>query len=224
MSNNRVSSSTFLGRFVARDQALRYRDRYRTGRHARVDKLERAALRGLMADLDPLHRVLDLPSGTGRLSAVLAEFADRVTLADGSNTMLQIAREDLNGLPADYIQTGVEDIALKSASIDLVFCHRLLNHVKDVALRARMFHELTRVAGRYVLLSCYAPSFRNRLRRWGERCFVRRHRSEKRSIDLAEILELANSNGLSLVRRWTIRRIPAGEFLLFEHHSRPAYV
>ncbi|MBN1492213.1 MAG: class I SAM-dependent methyltransferase [Phycisphaerae bacterium] len=121
MSHDRVSSSTFLGRFVARDQGLRYRDRYRTGRHARVDRLERAALRELMADLGTLHRVLDLPSGTGRLSAVLAEFADRVTLADGSSTMLQIAREDLNGLPADYIQTDLESLALNAGSVDLVF-------------------------------------------------------------------------------------------------------
>ena len=89
MNPSPTDTDAFHARFLTRAQALQYRDRYITGRRARIDRMEREALRRLLAGIGPLAAALDLPSGSGRLSPVLAEFAGRVVLADASPEMLR---------------------------------------------------------------------------------------------------------------------------------------
>lgn len=214
--SNKQAPDEFVERFMDRKAAQRYHDRYLSGRHARVNHKERAALRELLGTMPRLEVILDLPSGTGRLGDLLAEFADRVILADSSPIMLEIAREDL-GDKAEYLQTNAEKIDLPTDSVDLVLCHRLLNHVPDPDGRARMTRELARVSRRYVVISCYPPGIRTRVRRIARK-LMGRAPSTKRPASLQEYIDLAAQAGLRPIRRSVLRRIPStAEFVLFEH-------
>ncbi|HOQ88478.1 MAG TPA: hypothetical protein PLQ89_22470, partial [Phycisphaerae bacterium] len=94
MADQAPQQAEFVERFLDRKAVERYRDRYRTGRHARVNQMERAALRDMLGSLGRLTTALDLPCGTGRLGDLFAQIADRVILADSSQLMLEVARED----------------------------------------------------------------------------------------------------------------------------------
>ena len=206
----------FQSRFESRSQAERYRDRYKTGRRARMDCMERAALRRLLHGIDDVEVALDLPSGTGRLSPVVAEFAERVILADSSEDMLAVARDDLPDLPAEYLQTDAQEIRLADRSVDLVFSHRFLNHIYDPGERARILGELARVSRRYLALSYYAPSIR-----WHWRWLIKRLVGKGQMCDriptARHLLVETSAAGLRPLRRTTLRRFPlTAAFFLFE--------
>ncbi len=209
-------TDAFHARFLTREQALHYRDRYITGRRARIDGMERAVLRRLLEGIGPLAVALDLPSGTGRLSPVLAEFASRVILADASPQMLEIAREDLPTLPADYLQTDAEQIALPDGSVDLAFSHRFLHHIHTAATRMRVFREFARVSRRYVVLSYYTPGFRDRFEWWQRRLFRPAAAGDRPALRRQFLDEVAAA-GFELRRTETLRRFPLrAMFCLFE--------
>lgn len=215
MQENSLSATEFTDRFLERKNAERYRDRYRSGRHARINELEQNSLRKLLSGLGNLDVALDLPSGTGRLAGVLGEYADRVILADTSPVMLEFARANL-GDAAEYLRTNAEAIGLPAESVDLVFCHRLLNHVPDPGVRARIMTELARVSRRYVVVSCYPPGLRTRFKVFIRTLFgSTSSRRERGSLD--EYIELAVAAGLRLAGRSRFRRPPyTAEFVLFE--------
>jgi SAM-dependent methyltransferase len=209
-------TDAFHARFLTRAQALHYRDRYVTGRRARIDGLERAALRRLLRGIGPLAAALDLPSGTGRLSPVLGEFASRVVLADASPEMLQLAREDLPTLSADYVLTDAERIDLPDGSVDLAFSHRFLHHIHTAATRMRIFRELARVSRRYVVLSYYTPGFRDRFRWWKRRLLSPAKAGDRPALRRQFLDEVAAA-GFKLRRTETLRRFPLrAMFCLFE--------
>ncbi len=206
----------FQRRFESRSQAERYRDRYKTGRRARMDRIERAALRQLLHGIDDVEVALDLPSGTGRLSPVVAEFAKRIILADSSEDMLAVARDDLPDLSAEYLQTDAQDIRLADDSVGLVFSHRFLNHIFDPAERARILGELARVSRRYVALSYYAASIRWRWRRLIKRLLGQSQTCDRVPTARQFLVEASNA-GLKPVRRTILRRFPlTAVFFLFE--------
>ncbi|HON67910.1 MAG TPA: methyltransferase domain-containing protein [Phycisphaerae bacterium] len=216
MADQAPQQAEFVERFLDRKAVERYRDRYRTGRHARVNQMERAALRDMLGSLGRLTTALDLPCGTGRLGDLFAQIADRVILADSSQLMLEVAREDLGDGKYEYLQTHAEQIALPNDGVDVVFCHRLLNHIPDPAVRARIVQELARVSRRYVLLSCYPPGLRTRLK-LTLRNLLGMHDPAKQPATITEYIDLAQRNGLRVVRRHVLRRLPVtAELVLFE--------
>lgn len=208
--------SVFNDRFVTRAQAERYRDRYRTGRRVRIDRLERAALRRLLQGIDRVSVAMDIPSGTGRLTPLLGEVADRVILADGSRTMLELAREDLPDLKADYLETDAQNIALESESVDLAFCHRFLHHIHEKGARALVFRELARVSRRYVVISYYTPGFRDRWR-WLQSCVTPGAQHRDRPVTRRRFFVEAARAGLRPQKTQVLRRFPlTALFCLFE--------
>lgn len=219
MHNENRSGAEFVDRFMDRKAAERYRDRYRSGRHARINQIEQQSLRSLLDGLKKLEVAMDLPCGTGRLAKVLGEYAGRVVLADTSPLMLELAREEL-GEAAEYIQTNAEAINLPAGSVDLVFCHRLLNHVPDLAARARIMAELARVSRHYVVISCYPPGLRTRFKMLIRGLFGSTAKQRERgSVD--EYIALAQTAGLRLAKRSRFRRPPyTAEFVLFERVER----
>jgi ubiquinone/menaquinone biosynthesis C-methylase UbiE len=206
----------FVERFMDRRAAERYRDRYRSGRHARVNQMEQTALRELLRPVGRLNAAMDLPCGTGRLAAVLRETADRIILADSSPIMLELAREEA-GEAAEYLQTNAEQIDLPTGSVDLVFCHRLLNHIPDSEARARIVKELARISRKYVAISCYPPGLRTRFKTL-VRKLVGAAASANKQASLDEYITLAAAAGLKPAGRTVFRRPPyQAQFVLFEH-------
>jgi ubiquinone/menaquinone biosynthesis C-methylase UbiE len=211
-------TAKFQDRFLTRQQAERYRDRFRS-RRARIDRVERVALREILAPLGRVAVALDLPSGTGRLAPVLAEVAERLILADGSPVMLELAREDFPTLPAEILQTDAQHIKLAEASVDLVFSHRFLGHIYNIADRTNILKELARVTRHYVVLSFYRPSLRSRWRQWLKRLLSGRA-NPAGPMTVPEFLAEVQAAGLVLRQTRWLRRFPSpSAFFLFERIS-----
>ena len=212
--------AAFDQRFVERRQAERYRDRYRTGRRVGVHERECAVLRTLLSGVGRLATAMDLPCGTGRLSAIVGEHADRMILADSSLVMLELAREEPELARMEFLQADATKITLPDGAVDLVFCHRMLPHIYDRARRVCILGELARVARRYVVLSFYPPGWRRRLKWWFKSLLGRVQKCDQQAT-MSQFLSEAGSAGLHVRRRETLRRFPAGAFFLLEKDSRP---
>lgn len=116
-----------------------------TATHRREERCIRKALAGLGAGA----RVLDLPSGTGRLLPLLREMGFQVTEADSSPHMIEQARlyaedrglsEGTEFLVEDALATRFADDAF-----DAVLCNRLFHHFREADVRQRCLRELSRI-------------------------------------------------------------------------------
>lgn len=217
MTNQATNDSVqFQTRFHQRQQAIRYRDRFRPGgKHEQMHHKEVAILRNLLGKAGKMELAMDLPAGTGRLTPVLAEFASRVILADASDVMLEIAKEDNPKLPAVYLVTSAEKIDLPNGAVDLLFCHRFLHHINQPDLRQRIFHEMARVSRRYVLVSYYAAGFRSRIK-WRVKSLVGLADRNSKPATMEQFFAEADAAGLKLAAQETLRKYPPGIFCLFE--------
>jgi ubiquinone/menaquinone biosynthesis C-methylase UbiE len=211
----RQDSPGFDARFVTRAQGERYRDRWKSGRRAERNRRECAALSRLLAGMGRLGKVLDLPSGTGRLSGVLANHAERIILADSSTVMLDLAREQPPGIPAEYLHTEAEHVSLADQSVNLVFCHRFLPHIYDCGLRLKILAELRRVTDKYVVLSFYPPGLRSRIK-WSLRSLFGRAIRANQLSSTRQFLAETAASGLKPVRESALRIFPRAAFHLFE--------
>ena len=217
MTSDTDDCSAFNARFIEREQAERYRDRYRIGRRARIDSREREVLRDLLEAVGHVSVALDIPGGTGRLTSLIAEISDRVILADRSPVMLEVAREDLLAIHAEYLETDAQSISLETGSVDLVFSHRFLHHIHDGEARARVFREFARVSRRYVVVSYYTPGFRDRFRYACSRAIPGAARRD-RPATVARFFEEAAAVGLVPKHVRFLRRFPLKAlFCLFDH-------
>ena len=111
---------------------------------------QQMASRALALAGDPAT-VLDLPCGTGRFWPLLARKQDRTILAaDNSEAMLAVAQEVNPPELLARVKTfpcSAFDIQLENASVDHIFCMRLLHHItrsKDRLAILREFHRVTR--------------------------------------------------------------------------------
>jgi len=119
--------------------------------------------------------VLDLPCGAGRFWPVLTENPKRVVIAaDNSTDMLAVARSMQPPELLDRVQTmqtSAFAIDLPDASVDSVFCMRLMHHVGESEHRQLMLREMHRVSRDTLILSLWVDG---NLKAW------RRRRLEER--------------------------------------------
>lgn len=107
----------------------------------------------------PLGRLTDIGTGTGRMIELLARQADKALGVDRSPEMLRLARAKLMeaGLMAAELRQGdLNDLPLESESADTVLLHQVLHYLPapEVAI-----NELARVVapGGRVLIIDFAP-------------------------------------------------------------------
>lgn len=209
-------SDVFQTRFQERAAVQHYRDRFRPGgKYEQKHNNEASALRTLLSTVGAVDLGMDLPAGTARLTPVLAEFARRVIVADASNVMLEVAKEDNPSLPADYLRTDAENIQLPCNAVDVIFCHRLMNHIYHPTLRATIFSELARVTRRYLIITYSSPGIRTRLRYRIKRLLGLVHR-ESRPVSLAQFKNETSTAGFRVVRQHITRQQPLSMMCLFE--------
>lgn len=103
--------------------------------------------------------ILDVPSGTGRLSAALDAYGEPVTSVDLSSAMLS----DRGG--ARRVRASVFQLPFADGSFDVVVCCRLLHHLHEATDVARATRELLRVSSRLVIASFWDASSLPALRR-----------------------------------------------------------
>ncbi|MGD0377186.1 MAG: class I SAM-dependent methyltransferase [Streptosporangiaceae bacterium] len=86
---------------------------------------------------------VDVGGGYGRLSVVLADYADKVTLAEPSRQQLELASSFLARHPAiDCRRMTASELEFPDASTDLVTMIRVMHHLPDPA---KEFAEVSRI-------------------------------------------------------------------------------
>lgn len=198
-------------RWAARDVARHYRqERFgaRSGRDpAAVRRIIGRALVAAERRL-PVERVLDVPSGTGRLRPVLEALAERYVAADASRAMLAEA-------PArGGLQAALPRLPFASASFDVVVCCRLLHHFEDPAAVLAALRELLRVSRGLVVASFWDSAS---WPAWKRRHGRTRRREGRIARSRAELERLARAAGAREVRfRPPLRFLAQQTFVVLE--------
>jgi ubiquinone/menaquinone biosynthesis C-methylase UbiE len=125
-------------------------------------------------------RAADIGGGYGRLSVVLAEFADKITLVDSSSQQLALAADFLVDHP------GVEKRLMDAASLDfpdacfdLVAMIRVLHHLPDPGAELGEVHRILRSGGAAVVEVANIAHALNRVKH-----MVRRERLPVAAVDI----------------------------------------
>jgi len=122
------------------------------------------AIRRLLGDRKFAHAV-DVGGGFGRLSVVLAEYSDRVTLVEPSLKQLELARTFLARYPAiDRRQMTATEMDFPDASADLVAMVRVMHHLPDPAAEFAEVSRILRPGGYALIEAANAAHAVNRLR------------------------------------------------------------
>jgi ubiquinone/menaquinone biosynthesis C-methylase UbiE len=177
--------------------AAAYRHKYERSLARRLsNRRELAMVRAALARAGTKGRVLDCPTGAGRLVPTLLAVADHVTGADMSPAMIVEATEAL----APALEAGRLDLLVASSdalpfeddAFDTAVCHRLLHHMPDAEERGATLRELARVAARRVICS-FSDDTTPKARRQRRRGVHRRRHPLQPEVFLAE----ARAAGLS---------------------------
>jgi len=135
-------------------QSLKYQQRKPAKHRAEMRLIDRG-----FAQIPKSHRVFDAPCGGGRVTVHLARQGYAVTAADLSDSMIEIARENIarEGLTCPVEKQDLERLTLPDRAFDTVVCFRLFHHFPNVEIRRRVISELCRVADQFVVLSYFSP-------------------------------------------------------------------
>lgn len=115
---------------------------------------------------EPLGRVLDIGTGTGRMAELFAGSADHILALDKSPAMLRVARarlQHLGGGRIEMVQGDFTDLPLPAASVDTVLFHQVLHFAQDPAEALREAARVTREGGRIAIVD-FAAHQREELR------------------------------------------------------------
>jgi ArsR family transcriptional regulator len=125
--------------------------------HAPEAVVEAAVLNALGPK--PIHNLVDLGTGTGRMLQLLAPRASRTVGLDASHAMLSVARANLEkaGLPRLELRQGdIYAPPFPRDTFDLVIIHQVLHYLDDPARAIREAARLVAPGGR-ILVVDFAP-------------------------------------------------------------------
>ncbi len=152
---------SYESRFQNQSNAQDYRDRFERPTHRHINRREQRALSKILCQLEPsqLKSILDMPSGAGRFLPTLLHPGRTIIEIDVSHEMLQLSSERIsgqsNGANLYWLQGDAFKLPLADASIDCIFCNRLLHHFRTTEQRLKILRELHRVSRRYVIVSFF---------------------------------------------------------------------
>jgi ubiquinone/menaquinone biosynthesis C-methylase UbiE len=119
---------------------------------------------------DPIERVLDVGTGTGRMLQLFADRAERAVGLDTSHSMLSVARANLERAAVasgasnwELRQGDVHSPPLEAASFDLVVIHQVLHYLDDPARALAEASRLVAPGGRLLVVD-FAPHHHDFLR------------------------------------------------------------
>jgi ubiquinone/menaquinone biosynthesis C-methylase UbiE len=137
-------------------RARLYAERFETGSRRGINEREQRAVAKIFDALPDCRSVVDVPSGAGRFAKVLARDRELIE-ADVAFEILEFAREraESASLPVRFVQSDAAKLPLADASVDAVFCNRLLHHILKSAEREVFLREFHRVTRRYVVISFF---------------------------------------------------------------------
>jgi len=195
--------------------------------HSPDRKVEQALVEALETCLDnetaqapgaePLGRLLDIGTGTGRMAELFAPMASHIVALDKSLEMLRIARARLQRLPAERIeivQGDFSDLPFADASFDTVLFHQVLHFAQAPEQAIIEAARVTREGGRIAIVD-FAAHGREELR---ERYAHARLGFDDEQIDAmferagyAPAASRALKGKDLVIKIWTARRLAAGK-------------
>ncbi|MEZ5528489.1 MAG: class I SAM-dependent methyltransferase [Porticoccaceae bacterium] len=141
---------------------------------------EQQLARRALEDAGNPDTVLDLPCGAGRFWPLLAEHSQRqIFAADNSGDMLQVALTNQPAQLAERVipfRTSAFAIDMPDASVDNIFCMRLLHHIEKAEQRLAILQEFQRVTRDTVVLSLWVDG---NYKAWRRRKLERKRAEEK---------------------------------------------
>ena len=131
--------------------------------HIAESEVEAAIARALGEE--PVGRLTDIGTGTGRMLQLFAPGADSAVGIDRSPEMLRLARAKLGeaGLAADLRQGDMYALPLASGSADTVIIHQVLHYAQQPAAAVAEAARLLGPGGRLLIVD-FAPHEREELR------------------------------------------------------------
>ena len=180
-----------------------------------ADRIYPVLHRLVLRDLPPGGAVLDLCCGTGQLAAVLSEKGYAVTGVDGSEGMIEIARENAPGV--EFLVQDARELSLDRRFAAVFSTFDSLNHVMSLDDLERVFRSVDAVlenGGRFVfdlnMEEAYVTRWRGSFGMVEDDlvCVARSSRDEKERIGRMD-LTVFESDGtgwkrtdVSLIQRW----------------------
>ncbi len=125
---------------------------------------EELAIRRFLKGLH-FKKAVDVGGGYGRLSVVLREFADDVTLAEPSQQQLDIAKDFLKGKPKVISKLAqAEDLPFEDGEVDLAMVVRVIHHLPNPVAAFEEIHRVLRKDGYFLLEFANYSNFKNRIK------------------------------------------------------------
>lgn len=122
-----------------------------------ADQVEAVLLDALAGE--PIGRLLDIGTGTGRIARILAAESGHVVGLDRSPEMLRLARSWLQDLPADkweLVQGDFVALPFPPASFDTVVFHQVLHYAAEPTLPLDEAARVCRPGGRLAIVDLAA--------------------------------------------------------------------
>ncbi|PKN16012.1 MAG: hypothetical protein CVU66_02500 [Deltaproteobacteria bacterium HGW-Deltaproteobacteria-23] len=171
------------------------------------DRKERRAFSSALACLKGTQTALDIPCGTGRMTAVLLEAGLQVVGADVSEPMMQQACQKLKGFGdrVKFTEANLFQLPFPSESFDIVTCIRLFGHY-PFEDRIRMLKELLRVAKRAVIVQYFYQTPLTRAKRLIKRRVLHTYEGVVYPVTEAELRQELTKAGHNTERRFWARQ------------------
>lgn len=203
------------------EKAASYDTKYDREFHKRISKRrEKALLDAILARTGANDRLLDVPSGTGRLSDVLARHAERVYEVDYSLEMLRICRTNGETWGPRLAEATALNLPFADRAFDLAVSIRLSHHLPAREARLAHVREMMRVSRRSALITFFNEmSWKNQLRET-QRRYLKSGKRSKYTLHRDEVRAVAAEQGFRVVGFWPLSRLFSGhDFALFERIS-----
>ena len=143
------------------DYDQRLHARYHEGRahDASVMRLWRDKVRRVVGDRNGLT-ILDLGSGTGRFSTLLAdEFDSHVVGVEPSDKMRAVAEAECRYPKVCFLKGAAESIPLRDEACDVAWMSQVVHHLMDLDAAAKELRRVVRQSGLVIIRS----NFKGRL-------------------------------------------------------------
>jgi ubiquinone/menaquinone biosynthesis C-methylase UbiE len=190
-------------RYREDDVADRYAARHRFSRSPSewiIAQLEIAGVQRALTSLTrfPVNRIVDVPCGTGKLTALLRSRGVTYVGLDISRAMMKYLPPK-SGIVA---QADASQLPLAQDSVDIVVCLRLLHRVPEEVVEA-IIGDCLRVARLGVVVS-YSAVPTSRIVHRALRKFGMRPNQWSLNLSATSIAAIAHKNGASVVRDGSI--------------------
>ncbi|HXE09917.1 MAG TPA: class I SAM-dependent methyltransferase [Verrucomicrobiae bacterium] len=149
-------------------------------------------------------QAVDVGGGYGRLSILLENYADHVTLAEPSRQQLDIAADFLKGhAEIDRKLMQADDLQFENGSVDLVTMIRVMHHLPDPSAEFKEISRILSPDGYAIIEVANYAHVRNRVRH-----LMRRERMPVKPVDIrsaankrADEIPFVNHNPSTVVRQ-----------------------